>query len=320
MAVFIPDRPIRIGSRKSQLALVQTYWVQKELQSYYPERQFDVATMNTQGDKILDIPLAKIGDKGLFTKELEVAMEQNQVDFAVHSLKDLPTNLPDGLMLGCVTERIDPADAIVFNKKHQEKQLETLPEGAIIGTSSLRRLVQLRCHFPNLTFKEVRGNVNTRLRKLDEGEYDAIVLAVAGLQRLDMCDRVHQVIKKEICLHAVGQGALGLECRERDEEILEILKVLEHEPTRDRCYAERAFLRELEGGCQVPIGVNTTIEGDTLTLTGMVASPDGQTLIKDTISGQRKFAEQIGLDLAKCLRDAGADQILAGIFAQIKRG
>ncbi|MGP0129362.1 MAG: hydroxymethylbilane synthase [cyanobacterium endosymbiont of Rhopalodia musculus] len=320
MAVFIPNRPIRIGSRKSQLALVQTYWVQKELQSYYPERQFDVETMNTKGDKILDVSLAKIGDKGLFTKELEVAMRQNKVDFAVHSLKDLSTNLPDGLILGCVTERIDPADAVVFNKKHQKKQLETLPEGAVIGTSSLRRLAQLRYHFPNLAFKDVRGNVNTRLRKLDEGEYDAIVLAVAGLQRLDMSDRVHQVIKKEICLHAVGQGALGIECRERDEEILEILKVLEHEPTRDRCYAERAFLRELKGGCQVPIGVHTTIEGDTLTLTGMVASLDGQTLIKKTISGQRFFAEQIGLDLAKCLRDAGAGQILAEIFAQIKRG
>ncbi|BBA79258.1 porphobilinogen deaminase [cyanobacterium endosymbiont of Rhopalodia gibberula] len=320
MSFFSPNRPIRIGSRKSQLALVQTYWVRKKLQGYYPERQFDVETMNTQGDKIIDIPLAKIGDKGLFTKELEVAMGQNQLDFAVHSLKDLSTNLPDGLVLGSVTERIDPADAVVFHKKHQEKQLESLPEGAIIGTSSLRRLAQLRYHFPKLTFKDVRGNVNTRLRKLDEGQYDAIILAVAGLQRLDMGERVHQVIKKEICLHAVGQGALGIECREKDEEILEILKVLEHEPTRDRCYAERAFLRELEGGCQVPIGVNTTIDGNTLTLTGMVASLDGQTMIKDTISGQREFAEQIGLELAKCLRDAGAGQVLAGIFAQIKRG
>ena len=320
MTVFIPNRPIRIGSRKSQLALVQTYWVKKELKNYYPELQFNVETMNTQGDKILDVPLAKIGDKGLFTKELEVAMGQNTIDCAVHSLKDLSTTLPDGLVLGCVTERIDPADAVVFNKKYQEKQLETLPEGAVIGTSSLRRLAQLRYHFPNLTFKDVRGNINTRLRKLDEGEYDAIILAVAGLNRLDMGDRVHQVIKKEICLYAVGQGALGIECRERDEEILEILKVLEHKPTRDRCYAERAFLRELEGGCQVPIGVNTTIEGDTLTLTGMVASLDGQTLIKDTISGQRVFAEQIGLDLAKCLRDSGAGQVLAGIFSQIGRG
>ncbi len=320
MAVSSPTRPIRIGSRKSQLALVQTYWVQKELQRHYPQRQFDVETMSTQGDKILDVALAKIGDKGLFTKELEVAMEQNQVDLAVHSLKDLPTNLPKGLMLGCVTERVNPADALVVNEKHQDKQLETLPEGAVIGTSSLRRLAQLRYHFPHLTFKDVRGNVNTRLRKLDEGEYDGIILAVAGLQRLDMGDRVHQVIKSEISLHAVGQGALGIECREGDEEILEILKVLEHEPTRDRCYAERAFLRELEGGCQVPIGVNTSIEGNTLTLTGMVASLDGQTLIKDTISGQRESAEQLGVDLANRLRDAGAGEVLAAIFAEIERG
>ncbi|WP_267383000.1 hydroxymethylbilane synthase [Cyanobacterium sp. uoEpiScrs1] len=318
MVVFIPDRPIRIGSRKSQLALVQTYWVQKKLQSYYPERQFQVKTMSTQGDKILDVALAKIGDKGLFTKELEVAIEQHQVDFAVHSLKDLPTNLPDGLILGCITERMDSADAVVFNEKYQEKQLETLPKGAVVGTSSLRRLAQLRYHFPNLNFKDIRGNVNTRLRKLDEGEYDAIVLAVAGLQRLGMSDRVHQVIKNEICLHAVGQGALGLECRERDEEILDMLKVLEHKPTRDRCYAERALLRELEGGCQVPIGVNTSIEEDTLTLTGMVASIDGKTLIKETISGQRESAEQIGLNLANHLRNAGADRILAETFIQIK--
>ena len=319
MAISSSTRPIRIGSRKSQLALVQTYWVQKELQSHYPQRQFYVKTMSTQGDKILDVALAKIGNKGLFTKELEVSIEQNQVDLAVHSLKDLPTNLPDGLMLGCVTERVNPADAVVFNEKHQEQQLETLPEGAVIGTSSLRRLAQLHYHFPHLTFKNVRGNVNTRLRKLDEGEYDAIILAVAGLQRLDMRERVHQVIKSEISLHAVGQGALGIECREGDEEILKILKVLEHRPTRDCCYAERAFLRELEGGCQVPIGVNTTIEGDILTLTGMVASLDSKTLIKDTISGQRKFAEQIGLDLANRLWDAGADEVLTRLSVQIKR-
>lgn len=320
MAVSSPTRSIRIGSRKSQLALVQTYWVQKELQRHHPQHQFDVETMSTQGDKILDVALAKIGDKGLFTKELEVAMEQNQVDLAVHSLKDLPTNLPTGLILGCVTERVDPADALVVNQKHLDKQLDTLPEGAVIGTSSLRRLAQLRHHFPHLTFKDVRGNVNTRLKKLDEGEYDAIILAVAGLQRLDMSDRIHQVIPSEISLHAVGQGALGIECREGDEEVLALLKVLEHEPTRDRCYAERAFLRELEGGCQVPIGVNTEIEGDTLTLTGMVASLDGQTLLKDTISGPRESAEQLGRDLANRLREAGAGEVLAAIFAQIERG
>ncbi|MDJ0658437.1 MAG: hydroxymethylbilane synthase [Crocosphaera sp.] len=317
--MVVSSRAIRIGSRKSQLALVQTYWIQEELQKHYPDRQFDVETMSTQGDKILDVALAKIGDKGLFTKELETAMLQNQVDFAVHSLKDLPTNLPEGLMLGCVTERVNPADALVVNEKHQDKQLDTLPEGAVIGTSSLRRLAQLRHHYPHLTFKDVRGNVNTRLGKLDAGEYDGIILAVAGLQRLDMSDRIHQIIPDEISLHAVGQGALGIECRTNDPEILNLLKALEHPETRDRCYAERAFLRELEGGCQVPIGVNTHIENNVLTLTGMVASLDGKILLKDTIEGEPAQAENLGQALAGRLRDAGATEILEKIFAEIQR-
>ncbi|MGK7961213.1 hydroxymethylbilane synthase [Crocosphaera sp.] len=317
--MVVSTRAIRIGSRKSQLALVQTYWIQEQLQKHYPDRQFDVETMSTQGDKILDVALAKIGDKGLFTKELETAMLQNQVDLAVHSLKDLPTNLPEGLMLGCVTERVNPADALVVNEKHKDKQLDTLPEGAVIGTSSLRRLAQLRHHYPHLTFKDVRGNVNTRLGKLEAGEYDAIILAVAGLQRLDMSDRIHQIIPDEISLHAVGQGALGIECRTNDPEILDLLKALEHTETRDRCYAERAFLRELEGGCQVPIGVNTEIENNVLTLTGMVASLDGKILLKDTIEGEPAQAENLGQALATRLRDAGATEILAEIFAQIQR-
>lgn len=320
MVVSSPTRTVRIGSRKSQLALVQTYWVQEQLSLHYPDRQFEVETMSTQGDKILDVALAKIGDKGLFTKELEVSMIDHQIDLAVHSLKDLPTKLPEGLILGCITERVDPADGLVVNEKHRDKQLDTLPEGAVIGTSSLRRLAQLRHHFPHLTFKDVRGNVNTRLAKLDSGEYDAIILAVAGLTRLGMGDRIHQTIPSDISLHAVGQGALGIECRADDLEVLELLKVLEHEPTRDRCYAERAFLRELEGGCQVPIGVNTSVEGETLTLIGMVASLDGQTLIKDTISGKPSDAEQLGRELAIRVRNAGAGEILAEIFAQINRG
>lgn len=320
MVVSSPTRTVRIGSRKSQLALVQTYWVQEELQKHYPSRQFDVETMSTQGDIILDVALAKIGDKGLFTKELEVGMIDHKIDLAVHSLKDLPTKLPEGLILGCVTERVDPADGLVVNEKHKDKQLDTLPEGAVIGTSSLRRLAQLRHHFPHLTFKDVRGNVNTRLAKLDSGEYDAIILAVAGLTRLGMSDRIHQIIPSDISLHAVGQGALGIECRGDDVEVLELLKVLEHEPTRDRCLAERAFLRELEGGCQVPIGVNTSIEGDSLTLIGMVASLDGKNLIKDTITGKATDAEQLGRDLAIRVRDAGAGEILAEIFTQINRG
>jgi hydroxymethylbilane synthase len=317
--VSSPPRTIRIGSRKSQLALVQTYWVKEQLQKAFPDRVFEVHTMSTQGDKILDVALAKIGDKGLFTKELEVGMLQEEIDFAVHSLKDLPTRLPEGLILGCVTERENPADALVVHQKHQDKQIDTLPVGAVVGTSSLRRLAQLRHHFPHLTFKDVRGNLNTRLQKLDAGEYDAIILAVAGLHRLGMSDRVHQIIPAEISLHAVGQGALGIECRADDTEVLSLLKAIEHIPTRDRALAERAFLRELEGGCQVPIGVNTELAGDTLTLTGIVASVDGKKLVKDTVTGAASEAEKLGIELAQRLRQQGAQEILAEIFAEIQR-
>ncbi|MFK8185869.1 MAG: hydroxymethylbilane synthase [Phormidesmis sp.] len=316
MSSNVATRTVRIGSRKSQLALVQTHWVQAELSKAFPDITFEVSTMETQGDKILNVALSKIGDKGLFTQELEDDMISGKIDFAVHSLKDLPTQLPEGLRLGCVTEREDPADAMVVHEKHKDKQLDTLPEGAVIGTSSLRRLAQLRHHYPHFKFKDIRGNVNTRLRKLDEGEYDAIVLAAAGLNRLDMSDRIHQILPADISLHAVGQGALGIECRQGDDDILALLKVLEHEPTAHRCYAERAFLRELEGGCQVPIGVNTTIEGDTLTLKGIVASLDGQQLITDTVTGAPVDAEEMGKELAKRLRSQGAQEILDVINAQ----
>ncbi|MEM6613483.1 MAG: hydroxymethylbilane synthase [Cyanobacteria bacterium P01_C01_bin.72] len=309
-----------MGTRKSQLALVQTYWVKAELEKHFPDISFEVEEMSTKGDKILDVPLAKIGDKGLFTKELEVGMLNNTTDFAVHSLKDLPTNLPEGLMLGCVSKRVDPADALVVNEQNKGQQLETFPAGSVIGTSSLRRLAQLRHHFPHLEFKDIRGNVNTRLAKLDAGEYDGIILAVAGLQRLDMSDRIHQHISPDISLHAVGQGALGIECREGDEEILKILKVLEDADSCDRVLAERSFLRELEGGCQVPIGVNTQIENNNLTLTGMVASLDGKQLLRDAVSGDRGESEALGLELAGKLKAQGADAILAKIFAEVGRG
>jgi hydroxymethylbilane synthase len=318
--VSSPPRTIRIGSRKSQLALVQTHWVQEQLQKHFPDRTFEVQTMSTQGDKILDVALAKIGDKGLFTKELEVGMLQHEIDLAVHSLKDLPTQLPEGLVLGVVTEREDPADGVVFHAKHQDQQIDTLPPGAVVGTSSLRRLAQLRHHFPHLTFKDIRGNLNTRLQKLDAGEYDAIILAVAGLRRLGMSDRIHQILPAEVSLHAVGQGALGIECRADDTEVLSLLKAIEHPPTRDRALAERAFLRSLEGGCQVPIGVNTQLDGDALTLTGIVASVDGKKVVKDTVTGEAQDAEQVGIELAQRLRQQGAQEILAEIFAQIQRG
>jgi hydroxymethylbilane synthase len=313
------SRVIKIASRKSQLALVQTYWVQEQLQKHFPDRTFEVETMSTKGDKILDVPLAKIGDKGLFTKELEVKMLDRTADIAVHSLKDLPTNLPEGLVLGCVTERENPADALVVSAKNQQYQLETLPAGAVVGTSSLRRLAQLRHSYPHLTFKDVRGNVITRLAKLDAGEYDALILAAAGLGRLDLADRIHQLIAPEISLHAVGQGALGIECRDGDTEVLEVLKALQHQPTAYRCWAERAFLKSLEGGCQVPIGVNTSIAGDQLTLVGMVATLDGQTLIKNQITGAADQAEQLGQELASMLCEQGAREILDEIFALVGR-
>ncbi|MCF4966137.1 hydroxymethylbilane synthase [Nostoc sp. CMAA1605] len=314
------QRTIRIGSRKSQLALVQTYWVRDQLQENYPDITFEVHTMSTQGDNILDVALAKIGDKGLFTKELELGMINQEIDFAVHSLKDLPTNLPAGLALAAITERENPADALVVHEKFKDKQIDTLPAGAVVGTSSLRRLAQLRNKFPHLTFKDVRGNLNTRLAKLDAGEYDALILAAAGLQRLGMGDRVHQILPKEVSLHAVGQGALGIECRGDDTELISLLKVIEHPETRDRCLAERSFLRSLEGGCQVPIGVNTEIDEDNLILTGVVASIDGQNLVKDTVSGATSDAENLGIELANRLREQGAQEILDAIFAEIQRG
>lgn len=313
-------RTIRIGSRKSQLALVQTYWVRDQLQKSFPDMKFEVHTMSTQGDKILDVALAKIGDKGLFTKELEVGMLNGEIDFAVHSLKDLPTKLPDGLILAAITERENPADALVVHEKFQDYQLETLPPGTVVGTSSLRRLAQLRHHFPHLEFKDVRGNLNTRLAKLDAGEYDVLILAVAGLERLGMSDRIHQAIPTEFSLHAVGQGALGIECRADDDNLIAILKeAIEHTETRDRCLAERAFLRDLEGGCQVPIGVTSEIDGETLTLSGIVASVDGQKFVKDTVSGSAIAAESLGSQLAHSLREQGAQAILDEIFTEIQR-
>ena len=309
---------LRIASRRSQLAMVQTNWVQSELKKAHPGLTITVEAMATQGDKILDVALAKIGDKGLFTKELEAQMLVGQAEIAVHSLKDLPTNLPEGLMLGCITEREDPADALVVNSANANHKLDTLPKGAVVGTSSLRRLAQLRHHYPHLVFKDVRGNVITRLEKLDRGEYDCLILAAAGLGRLGFAERIHQLIPSDISLHAVGQGALGIECIENNPEVTDIIKVLEHTPTSQRCLAERAFLRELEGGCQVPIGVNSCFEGDTLILTGMVASLDGKRLIRDQHRGPRSNCENIGKNLALELRAQGAGEILAEIFAEVR--
>jgi len=283
-----------------------------------PNLEVSIEAMATQGDKILDVALAKIGDKGLFTKELEAQMLVGQADIAVHSLKDLPTNLPSGLKLGCITKREDPADALVDSKKNDCYKLETLPEGSIVGTSSLRRLAQLRNKYPHLIFKDIRGNVITRIEKLDAGEFDCIILAAAGLKRLGFESRIHQIIPSEISLHAVGQGALGIECKSDDKKVLEIINILEDKPTSQRCLAERAFLRELEGGCQVPIGVNSKIQNEQLCLTGMVASLDGERLIKDQYIGNIKDPEEVGKELAKKLKQQGAEEIQSEIFEKFR--
>ncbi len=309
---------LKIASRRSKLAMVQTLWVKEQLEKNIPNIEVSIEAMATQGDKILDVALAKIGDKGLFTKELEAQMLVGNADIAVHSLKDLPTNLPAGLELGCVTQREDPADALVVNSKNNCYKLENLPEGSIVGTSSLRRLAQLRNKFPHLKFKDIRGNVITRIEKLDSGEFDCIILAAAGLKRLGFGSRIHQIIPQEISLHAVGQGALGIECKTDDKKVLEIIKVLEDKPTSKRCFAERAFLRELEGGCQVPIGVNSSIDGEKLYLTGMVASLDGRKLIKDQSIGNIDDPEVIGKNLAKKLKSQGATEILSEIFEEFR--
>ncbi|NJL98013.1 MAG: hydroxymethylbilane synthase [Synechococcaceae cyanobacterium SM2_3_2] len=311
-------RTIHIGSRKSALALVQTHWVESQLRAHHPDQAFEIHTMSTQGDNILDVALSKIGDKGLFTKELEVGLLQKSSDLAVHSLKDMPTHLPEGLVLGAITERENPADALVVHESCRDYQLDTLPEGTVVGTSSLRRLAQLRHAFPHLAFKDVRGNLNTRLAKLDNGEYDALILAVAGLERLGMKERIHQAIDPSISLYAVGQGALGIECRADDDETLALLQPLIHLDTQYRCLAERSFLRELEGGCQVPIGVNTTVTGNQLTLEGMVAKLDGSLLIRDQVTGSTPEAEILGIQLAEKLKSQGAGEILAEIIAAVR--
>ncbi len=312
------NQTLRIATRRSKLAMVQTLWVKEQLETKIPNLEVSVEAMATQGDKILDVALAKIGDKGLFTKELEAQMLLNKADIAVHSLKDLPTNLPEGLMLGCITEREDPSDALVVNKQNEKYTLETLPAGSVVGTSSLRRLAQLKFNFPELIFKDIRGNVITRLEKLDSGDFDCIILAAAGLKRLGFEARIHQIIPKQISLHAVGQGALGIECKSDNQDVLNIINVLNDETTSKRCLAERSFLRELEGGCQVPIGVNSEVEGDLIYLTGMVASLDGKTLIKDESSGTLDDPEKVGKELAKKLKAKGADKILSEIFEQFR--
>lgn len=293
---------IRVGSRKSELALIQTKHVIECLKEYNPTKEFQIVTMSTKGDKILDKSLPKIGEKALFTEELELALESGRVDFVVHSLKDLPTTLPAGMALGAILRREDPRDAVVMSKKYKDKTLSTLPKGSVVGTSSLRRSAQLARNMPHLKVENIRGNLNTRLRKLDDedGPFAAIILAAAGLKRMNWEHRISQLLEPEEALYAVGQGALGVECRETDWKILSLLEPLHDVDTTLRCVCERSFLKTLGGGCSAPVAVSTTLEEKTLTITGAVWSLDGQELIKDTIKSKLYIPDDDGEPPKKC--------------------
>ena len=300
-------RTIKIATRKSQLALWQAEYVQNALLNAHPDLQVELVPMSTQGDKILDTPLAKIGGKGLFIKELEVAMLDGKADIAVHSMKDVPVDFPDGFGLHCICPRENPYDAFVSN---QFSSLAELPKGAIVGTSSLRRQSQLRAHRPDLMIKDLRGNVNTRLAKLDKQEYDAIILACAGLIRLNMGERISQQLPPELCLPAVGQGAVGIECRNDDTSLIALLQALHDPATAARVTAERAMNAKLQGGCQVPIGSYAELTGQSLNMRALVASADGKRILRAQGSAPIDQASSLGIRLADDLLTQGAAELL----------
>lgn len=298
---------IRIATRKSPLALWQAEFVKAELEKFHPDLTVELVPMSTKGDKILDTPLAKIGGKGLFVKELEVAMMEERADIAVHSMKDVPMEFPEGLGLEIICEREDPQDAFVSNKY---KSIDELPENAVVGTSSLRRQCQLKSKRPDLQIKDLRGNLGTRLGKLDEGQYDAIILASAGLIRLEMPERIAEKISSDFILPAGGQGAVGIECRTDDERTKALLAPLNHEETAIRVKAERAVNNRLQGGCQVPIGAFATVNNDLVHIEALVGALDGSEIIQKNISGPKSQAEALGVEIAEQLLAAGADKIL----------
>lgn len=302
---------LRIATRQSQLALWQAEYIQAQLEQAHPGVNVELVGIKTRGDKILDVPLAKIGGKALFVKELEEAMLDGRADIAVHSMKDVPMVFPEGLGLMAICERGAPTDAFVSN---HHADVDALPEGATIGTSSLRRQAQLAAHRPDCRIETLRGNVNTRLGKLDDGQYDAIVLATSGLRRLGFDARIRYEIPPEISLPAVGQGALGIECRTGDADLIEMLHPLVHADSRDRVLAERALNTRLEGGCQVPIGAYAELEGDNLYLRGLVASPDGSRVHQVDGRAHRSEGEALGRQLAEQLLDQGAGTILAEVY------
>lgn len=304
---------VRIATRKSALALWQAEYVKAKLKHFHPGINVELVPMTTKGDIILDTPLAKVGGKGLFVKELEVAMLENRADIAVHSMKDVPVEFPEGLGLEIICPREDPRDAFVSNTI---KSLADLPQGAIVGTSSLRRQCQIKALRPDLDIRDLRGNVNTRLKKLDNGEYDAIILAAAGLIRLEMPERIQEYIEPEVMLPANGQGAVGIECRNEDTIIKALLAPLACENTRVRVVAERAMNRALEGGCQVPIGSYAVLEEQQLYLRGLVGAIDGSEILTSEVRGNIDQAEQLGNQLAENLLAKGADKILRQVYEQ----
>lgn len=293
----------------------QAEWTKARLEELHPETQVSIEIIRTSGDIEQREPLAVIGGKGVFTKELEEALLDGRIDLAVHSLKDLPTQLPEGLSIAAITEREDTRDALVLRAGLlvELPSIENLPEGLVVGTSSMRRLSQLKSQRPDLIIKDIRGNVDTRLRKLDAGEYDLIVLASAGLRRLGLAARISAAIEVKDMLPAVGQGALGIESRSHDEETNGLLAPLNHKETRAACTAERALLRALGGGCQLPIAGHAVIRGDRLHLEGLVAEPSGATIIRDSIEGAAADAEALGKQLAGRLIQGGADTLLRDI-------
>ena len=304
---------LRIATRKSPLALWQAEFVKSELLRHHPGLQVELVPMTTRGDKLLDTPLAKVGGKGLFVKELESAMLDGLADIAVHSMKDVPMELPQGLGLEVICKREDPSDAFVSNSFHS---LAQMPNSSVIGTSSLRRQCQVRAAFPHLQVRELRGNVNTRLAKLDSGEYDAIILASAGLIRLNMGHRITQKLSSDISLPAGGQGAVGIECRTNDNKTKQLLAPLNHIDSATCVLAERATNRHLQGGCQVPIACFAELEqdGTTLSLRGLVGSVNGSHILTAQAQGHRDNPEELGIQVAKDLLSQGAEKILAEVY------
>lgn len=305
------DNIVRIATRQSPLALWQAHYVRDQLIAHHPHLTVELVPMVTKGDVILDTPLAKVGGKGLFVKELEVALLEKRADIAVHSMKDVPVEFPAGLGLVTICEREDPRDAFVSNKY---RSLDELPENSIVGTSSLRRQCQLRARRPDLQIRDLRGNVGTRLSKLDNNEYDAIILAAAGLKRLELEARIASYLSPEESLPAVGQGAVGIECRLDDQRIRDLLMPLNDRTTQIRVLAERAMNTRLEGGCQVPIGSYALIDNDTIWLRALVGQPDGSEIIRGEITGHIHDAEKIGVQLAEQLLEQGAGAILQQLY------